>query len=125
MCNSPVPWAGISQVFYGYGYGELVPANRPCEKYFHASGSITSMEVFSRGRFAETICGDVLLVYYCIYTSTRAREIPAHGTAGTAHTGTGAGTNVPRPHTREIPVELGVSVRFVMQNNNNNNKTVQ
>ena len=123
MCNSPVPWAGISQVFYGYGYGELVPANRPCEKYFHASGSITSMEVFSRGRFAGTICGDVLLVYYCMYTSTRAREIPAHGTAGTAHTGTG--TNVPRPHTREIPVELGVSVRFVMQNNNNNNKTVQ
>ena len=33
---------------------------------------------------------------------TRAREIPAHGTAGTAHTGTGAGS-VPR--TREIPVK--------------------
>ena len=30
----------------------------------------------SHGRFAGTICGDVLLVYYCIYTSTHAREIP-------------------------------------------------
>ena len=35
-----------------------------------------------RGQFAGTIRGEVLLVYYCIYTSTRARGIPAHGTGG-------------------------------------------
>ena len=86
------------RVFHGYGYGELSPANRPRENT--SMRVITRMEVFSRGRFAGTIRGDVLLLYI-YYTSTRACEIPAHGTVGTAHTGTGAGTSV--PHPREIP----------------------
>ena len=65
VTNSPVPWAGISRVFHGYGYVELVPANRPREN--PSMRVITGMEGFSLGRFAGTICGDVLLVYYCIY----------------------------------------------------------
>ena len=45
-------FTGISRVFHGYGYGELVLADRPSENT--SMRVITRMEVFSRGQFVGT-----------------------------------------------------------------------
>ena len=75
---------GGIKYFSGTGTGKLVPANLPREN--PSMRVISNTEGYLRGQFAGTICGDVLLVYYCtVYTrvsSTRAHEIPAHGTGG-------------------------------------------
>ena len=55
--NPPVPWAGISRVFQ-------ILTNRPRENT--SKRVIVNLEVNVREICGE-ICGDVLLVYYCIY----------------------------------------------------------
>ena len=50
--------------FTGTGTGKLVPANRPREN--PSMRVISNMEGYLWGQFVGTICGDVLLVYYCI-----------------------------------------------------------
>ena len=91
------------RVFHGYGYGDNRPRENPSMR------EISNTEGYSRGQFAEKFAGTFnargpnYYQYTTVYTSNRAREILAHGTAGTAHRGTGAGTSAPRPRTRETP----------------------
>ena len=114
--------------FHGRVFPEYFPSisntrgDRPREilvKYFHASdhshGSISRVfrEDSSRGQFAGT-----RYQFTTVYTSTCAREIPAHGTVGTAHTSISRVSSILRGrfasiwNTREIlvkypPMELG------------------
>ena len=89
--NSPVPWASISA---GTGKGKLVPDNR--HRKNPSMRETSNTEGYLRGKVRGNLRGrsthavqsitDILLA---VYTSIRAREIPGHGTARTAHTGTG------------------------------------
>ena len=97
---------------YFTGKGKLVPDNcpakiLPCERFQtrkDIGGDILRGNLW--GRSTHGTRSKVLLVYRTVYTSTCAREIPTHGTAGTAHTGTGWGRVSPVP-VKYPPMELG------------------
>ena len=79
-------FTSISQVFQ-------ILANLPRENT--SKRVIVNLEVYLRGNLRGRSTS--LLQY--IYTSTRAREITVHGTAGTAHTSISRGRVSPPPYS--------------------------
>ena len=69
---------------------------------------IVNLEVYLQGNLRGNLWGrSTSLLLYILVPVRRAREIPAHGTAGTAHTSISRGRVSPSPYS---PMELGGKV---------------